>query len=82
MNTYETTATVEDQGQVRVAGVPFEPGTRVDVIIRPTQNGAGSPDGVEQDRAARLLAALHKARNSEPVGPLRRDELYDRNILH
>ena len=30
MNTYETTATVEAQGQVRVAGVPFAPGTEVE----------------------------------------------------
>jgi len=35
MNTFETTATVEDQGQVRVAGVPFEPGTEVEVTISP-----------------------------------------------
>ena len=34
MNTYETTATVEDLGQVRVAGVPFAPGTEVEVMIR------------------------------------------------
>ena len=31
---------------------------------------------------ARLLAALDKARNVNSVGPLKRDELYDRNVLH
>jgi hypothetical protein len=35
MKTYETSATVEDQGQVRVGGVPFAPGTEVDVTISP-----------------------------------------------
>jgi hypothetical protein len=35
MNTYETSATVEDRGEVRVAGVPFEPGTEVEVTISP-----------------------------------------------
>jgi hypothetical protein len=35
MNSYETSATVEDKGQVHVAGVPFAPGTEVDVIINP-----------------------------------------------
>jgi hypothetical protein len=35
MNTYETSATVEDQGQVRVVGVPFAPGTEVEVTITP-----------------------------------------------
>jgi hypothetical protein len=34
MNAYETTATVEDQGQVHLAGVPFGPGTEVAVTIR------------------------------------------------
>ena len=40
MNTYETTATVEDQGQVRVAGVPFAPGTEVEVTINPKRRSA------------------------------------------
>lgn len=35
MNTYETSATVEAQGQVRVASVPFAPGTEVEVTISP-----------------------------------------------
>jgi hypothetical protein len=82
MNTYETTATVEDQGQVRVVGVPFAPGTSVEVTITPTRNGAGSSSRVDSERAARLLAALDKSTNTEPVGPLRRAELYDRDLLH
>ena len=81
MNTYATSAMVEDQGQVRVAGVPFKPGTRVEVTITPTDNGTELPGAAETDRAARLLAALDKSRNTESVGPLRRAELYDRDIL-
>jgi hypothetical protein len=82
MSTFETSATVGDQGQVRVAGVPFEPGTRVNVTIRPAENGPDSSGAAEPDRGGRLLAALDKARNSESVGPLRRAELHDRSILH
>jgi hypothetical protein len=82
MNTYETSATVEAQGEVRVAGVPFEPGTRVEVTITPAQNGTGLPSAAEPDRVTRLLAALDQARNTETVGPLRRAELYDRDLLH
>lgn len=40
MKVYETSATVEDQGQVRVAGVPFAPGTEVDVAISPKRRPA------------------------------------------
>jgi hypothetical protein len=82
MNSYETSAIVEDQGQVRVAGVPFEPGTRVVVTVTPTPNGTGGADTGESARGQRLLAALDRARNSETVGPLRRGELYDRDLLH
>jgi hypothetical protein len=56
MDTYETSATVEDQGQVRLAGVPFAPGTRVEVTIitkeRPTcskQGAYGELDEVAQE---------------------------------
>jgi hypothetical protein len=35
MNSYETSATVEDQGRVQVVGVPFAAGTQVEVTISP-----------------------------------------------
>ena len=81
MKSYETSATVEDRGQVRVTGVPFAPGTRVEVTVSPIENGnaeASEPAG----RAHRLLAALDKGRNIQPIGPLRRADLYDRGVLH
>ena len=34
-----------------------------------------------RERARRLIAALSKGRNTEPVGPLNRDDLYDRHQL-
>ncbi|MEX0718471.1 MAG: hypothetical protein WD066_17895 [Planctomycetaceae bacterium] len=35
MKAYETSATVERDGDVRVVGVPFSPGTEVEVTIAP-----------------------------------------------
>lgn len=81
MRTYETSATVEDHGRVLVAGVPFERGTRVEVTITPIGNVATETSASEGGGVGRLLAALDKARNTEPVGPLRREELYDRKVL-
>src|SRR5688500_4507146 len=81
MEAYETSATVEDHGRVRVSGVPFAPGTQVEVMIRPVGNGDAASDPQGPDRAARLLAALDKARNHQPIGTFRRDELYDRSVL-
>jgi hypothetical protein len=84
MNTYETTATVEEQGQIHVAGVPFAPGTEVDVMIRAkvVADAPRPPTNVEEPRARmKDLFARVRARNTEPVGPLCREELYDRKVL-
>jgi hypothetical protein len=40
MKIYETSATVEDQGQVHVTGVPFAPGTEVEITISPKRVSA------------------------------------------
>ena len=81
MNSYETSATVEAQGQVSLAGLPFEPGTRVDVVVTPVEKEHSSSASDVAARAQRLLSALDQARNTEPVGPLKRSELYDRDVL-
>ena len=82
MHAYETSATVEPNGQVRLAGVPFAPGTQVEVIISPKRNGTTTPGADAAARVAPLFAALDKARNVQSVGGLKREELYDRNVLH
>lgn len=81
MNIYETSVTVEDQGRILVAGVPFPPGTEVDVTITPARNGGNATVVAASDRALRLFAALNKARNTVSVGSLCREELYDRPVL-
>ncbi len=81
ISSYETTATVEEHGQLRVGGVPFPPGTEVQVTIKPAANAEQAAGTTATERAARLFAALNKARNTEPVGPLYREELYDRRVL-
>jgi hypothetical protein len=78
VNSYETSAIVEDRGQVHLAAVPFAPGTEVEVIIKPITSHAEPQSAGESDRVSRLFAALNRARNTEPIGPLRREELYDR----
>ena len=79
MQAYETSATVQGQGEVHLAGVPFEPGTEVEVTISPKDHAAKGPEPGSNDRLTQLFAALNKARNVEPIGSLRREELYDRN---
>ena len=84
MNTYEITATVEDQGQIRVAGVPFAPGTEVTISIREKaeRDPAAEARNLEAARARmRELFSQIRGRNTESIGPLRREELYDRKVL-
>jgi hypothetical protein len=70
MDTYETSATVEDQGQLHVAGVPFAPGTEVQVTISPKKRSA------EEFAAAwrRICAALRSRAGLKDVGD---DEISD-----
>ncbi len=82
MNVFETSATVEAEGQVRVTGVPYEAGTQVEVMITPLANRPAPSVATSSDRSAGMFAALDKARNTEPVGRLVRAELYDRDIVH
>jgi len=40
MKSWETSATVEQEGQIRVVGVPFVPGTEVEVTISARRKSA------------------------------------------
>ena len=73
MKAYETSTTVGDQGQVRVNGVPFAPGTEVEVTISPKVRAAPEPTR-PGDGSARPTAGLHWVGNvlvhhGEGAGP-------------
>jgi hypothetical protein len=53
------------------------------VIVRAIEREVGgSADArARRKRANRLFAALDKSRNDQPVGKLKREELYDRSLL-
>jgi hypothetical protein len=84
MNAYETTSTVGEQGQVHLAGVPFAPGTEVEITVSPKLPA----DQVLTAEEARLVAARERMRElfrtvkgfrNSPRIP--REELYDRGGL-
>ena len=81
MNVYETFTTVGEHGDIHLAGIPFQPGAEVEVVISPKPCHA-LPTADGGDRLRSLFAALDCARNQKPIGPLKRDELYDRNHVH
>jgi hypothetical protein len=82
MNTYETFGTVEEQGRILVAGVPFPPGTEVEITISPTRRATGEvtrPDeealAEARDRLRELFGTIKGFRNSPRMT---REELYER----
>jgi hypothetical protein len=84
MNTYETTATVEDHGQVHVSGAPFAPGTEVEVTIREkTASQATRADDpaltAARERMRELFRTIKGFRNSPRIP---REDLYERGRLH
>lgn len=85
MSTYETSATVQEQGRVLVAGVPFAPGTEVEVAISPKTRSADeiarSDDeawAAAHDRMRELLRTATGFRNTPRIP---REDLYDRRSL-
>jgi hypothetical protein len=83
---YETSATVEDHGQVRVVGVPFAPGTEVEVTISPKlsrEDQLTRPQAealaASRDRMRELFRTIKGFRNSPRIP---REELYERGRLH
>jgi hypothetical protein len=81
MSDYETITTVGGQGEIRLIGVPFKPGTEVEVVVSPKKTESAYADDAD-DRLTALLSALDHAHNHEPIGALRREDLHDRDILH
>lgn len=75
MNNYETSSTVGGQGDIHLAGLPFTPGTEVQITVSPKSTAAADSG----ERLTALFAALDHAHNQAPIGPLRRDEFYDRD---
>lgn len=53
MSSYATIATVEDHGELRLAGGPFTPGTEVEVTIREKAPGRDEGRTAEPGRNAR-----------------------------
>ena len=74
MQAYETSATVQGQGEVHVAGVPFAAGTEVEVMISPRRGCAvrlspfGSATDVDctESRGRDLRTSVQKQNAESP----------------
>jgi len=82
MSTYETSATVEEQGRVLVAGVPFAPGTEVEVTISPKVGSENEVTRAEDQALAgsreRMRELFATVKGFRMAPKMRREDLYDR----
>jgi hypothetical protein len=85
MKTFETSGTVQEQGRVLVAGVPFAPGTEVEITISPKRRSDDEvtpPDdkalAAARDRMRDLFRTIKGFRNSPRI---LREELYERGRI-
>jgi len=85
MNTFETSATVGELGQVRIVGVPFATGTQVQVSISPKVRPEESLVDVDAQTltATRLrMQELFRTITGFRMAPkISREDLYDRRSL-
>ena len=84
MSSFETSATVEEQGRLLVAGVPFAPGTKVDVKISPKppsgdEATCAEPLAAARERMRELFRTVKGFRNSPRIPG---EELYERGRIH
>jgi hypothetical protein len=86
MKTFETSATVEEQGRVLLSGVPFAPGTEVEVTINPKMHPAADVTRMDEavpaaarERMRELFRTVTGFRNSPRI-PC--EELYERGRFH
>ncbi len=81
MSTYETSATVLAQGQILVAGLPFAPGTEVEVSISPKAVTPADQGGLaaSRERMRELFNTIQGFRNSPRIP---REELFERGRVH
>jgi hypothetical protein len=82
MSSFETSATVEEQGQVLVSGVPFAPGTEVEVTITPKGQAfeqVTTPEDAALAAARDRMRELFRAVKGFRMYPrIPREELYER----
>lgn len=73
MHAFETTATVETQGQIRLAGLPFAPGTRVEVSISTSDVPPGSKQAAFAELEEVYQQCRHLQGDAHDAAPVRQE---------
>lgn len=86
MTTYETSAMVQAEGEVRIVGVPFAPGTEVEVTISPKVRSDEASTLVDDEALtaarARMRELFRTIEGFRMGRKIPREELYERGSHH
>ena len=83
MKAYETSATIGKQGELRVDGLPFAPGTDVQVTVTEVASPqASNAEATVIASRERMRQLFDRIRGYRGASMLRREDLYDRRGLH
>jgi len=84
MSTFETLATVDPDGTINGVGVPFAPGTEVDISIIPKSRIDGNAQPQDEELAAarsRMRDLFATIKGFRMTSRIPREELYERGSV-
>jgi hypothetical protein len=78
----EIVVRIDDDAYRRAEGIANERKISVSTLLEELVESVTNDAQPNSDDINHLFSALDKGRNTEPIGPLRRQELHDRPVLH
>ena len=78
----EIVVKIDDDAYRRAEGIANARKISVSAFVEELVESATEDGRPQSEDIANLFAALDKGRNTESIGPLRREELHDRPVLH
>jgi hypothetical protein len=81
MSSFETSATVGEQGELRMEGLPFAPGTQVNVTISSTTAAEVAEAEDLAQRRARMQELFRTVKGFRQSPKFSREEIYDRKCF-
>jgi hypothetical protein len=78
----EIVVRIDDEAYRRAEGIANAREISLSALVEELVESVANDARPNSDDVANLFTALDKGRNTESLGPLRRQELHDRPVLH
>jgi len=78
----EIVVKIDDEAYRRAEGIANAREISLSALVEELVESVANDARPNSNDVANLFTALDKGRNTESIGPLRRQELHDRSVLH